>query len=103
MGREQTGGGLFKLNFEILRGNARRGNAPPRRQGFIPPYPYGGRCGVSEDFRLSDSKTIPFGRARYPPPVGPEIKHLLPFIAAMYRSAHRPREARMFHLRWPPM
>jgi hypothetical protein len=76
--------GLFVFNSEILRGNARRGNAPPRRQGFIPPYPYGGRCGVSEDFRLSDSKTIPFGRARYPPPVGPEIKHLLPFIAAMY-------------------
>src|SRR5712691_12778752 len=80
--------GLFVFNFELSHANPRRGNAPPRRQGFIPPYPYGGRCGVSEDFRLSDSKTIPFGR-RYPPPVGPEIKHLLP----LSRRCIAPRES----------
>ena len=55
MGREQTGGGLFKLNFEILRGNARRGNGPQTAQGFrpLPPAPARGR---HRDSAGSDSK-----------------------------------------------
>jgi hypothetical protein len=45
--------------FVFLHFCVRRPDAVTRPQGakdLYPPYPYGGRCGVSEDFRLSDSK-----------------------------------------------
>ncbi len=64
--RPAPASGLFVFNFEILHTNPRRGNAPQRRQGFIPPTPTVGaaacmkRCGPRPAVALGSP--ILFGR-----------------------------------------